>query len=203
MFFFSLSKACQVHSCLCIKGIWVVISRKFRRIKEHSSFHSVDKESQHALTSCTVFGLRFNPCHCCVAGNSGPFTAPCCTGNLYGACTRVCCTRFKRKCSFMFILHAEVWKEQCFLRALHRANFNYLLEVSAIRETEEVTTSEMREAFQVTIRYFKRYLVTLRSAVSQLLVNYLSKLECMWRKHWDNRACLREKKFIFWRMPLK
>lgn len=62
--------------------------------------------------------------------------------------------------------------------AQSRANFNYLLEVSTIRETEEVTTSEMREAFQVTARYFKRYLVTPGSAVSQLLFNYLSKLEC-------------------------
>ena len=55
-----------------------------------------------------------------------------------------------------------------------RANFNYLLEVSTIRETEEVPTSEMREAFRVTLRGFKRYLATFVNAVSQLLFNYLS-----------------------------
>lgn len=53
-------------------------------------------------------------------------------------------------------------------------NFNYLLEVSTTRETEEVTISEMTGAFQVILRGSKRHLTTFVNAVSQPLFNYLS-----------------------------
>lgn len=53
-------------------------------------------------------------------------------------------------------------------------NFNYLLEVSTTRETEEITISEMTGAFLVMLRSSKRYLTTFVNAVSQPLFNYLS-----------------------------
>lgn len=52
-------------------------------------------------------------------------------------------------------------------------NFNYLLEASTTRETEESTISEMTGAFLVMLRSSIRYLTTFVNAVSQPLFNYV------------------------------
>ena len=53
-------------------------------------------------------------------------------------------------------------------------NFNYLLEATTTRETEEITISEMMGAFLVMLRSSMRYLTTFVNAVSQPLFNYVS-----------------------------
>ena len=61
-------------------------------------------------------------------------------------------------------------------------NFNYLLEVSTTRETEEVTISEITRAFQVILSGSKRHLTTFVNAVSQPCL-IICQLEHTGREH--------------------